>query len=711
MKRILALAAALTVCVSAMADEGMWLLPLLESMNIDIMQREGCRLTAEDIYSVNHSSLKDAIVQFDGGCTGEIVSRDGLLLTNHHCGYSRIQELSTPEHNYLMDGYWAFKRSQEIPVPGLTVKFLVSMADVTDRMADPETRPLAKALIEGDAKKDNPGCEVVVESFYDSNVFYLIVYKNYTDVRFVGAPPSSIGKFGGDTDNWEWPRHTGDFSMFRVYADKKGEPADYAPENVPFRPASHLKISLKGVQEGDFAMVMGYPGSTQRFQTSAQLKEMLNVQRIAIDARLTREKLMWDAMCSDPVIQLQYADKYSMSTNYRKKWQGEEKAFKDLNIIARQEAKEEEFMKWVNQSPERIEKYGEALDRIAEATKDSAPVDKAFNLVYESAFQIEIMMLAFQFINGVMGPVQSGAVSSIDEGVQLALAEIEKEYDNYYAPLDRQEAFALLTFLRERMDTSLINMDGIMPEGESFLNLDINQYVNNLFNNSCFVSFDKVKETWSKVHTQEDVQAAMQDPAMQFSFNVYSNALGLYMKSKSMEEAIEPYRAAYTAGLLEWQKDQPAYPDANFTMRLTYGHVKSYSPKDGLLYDYFTTLRGVKEKENPDDPEFIVPDELKPWYDAKPKKFGKYADKDGSLHLCFLTDNDITGGNSGSPVLDAYGNLIGLAFDGNWESMSSDVVYEPELQRCICVDIRYVLFCIDKLGGAKNLIREMDIVK
>ena len=710
MKRLLALAAAFTVCVSAMADEGMWLLPLLESMNIDIMQREGCRLTAEDIYSVNHSSLKDAIVQFDGGCTGEIVSKDGLLLTNHHCGYSRIQELSTPEHNYLRDGYWALKRSQEIPVPGLQVKFLVSMADVTEKLSNPATRTLAKSLLVSDAKSANPGCEVSVESFYDNNVFYLIIYKNYTDVRFVGAPPSSIGKFGGDTDNWEWPRHTGDFSMFRVYSDKKGEPADYSPSNVPFHPASHLKISLKGVQEGDFAMVMGYPGSTQRFQTAAQLKDMLEVQRIAIDARLTREKLMWEAMCSDPTIMLQYSDKYATSTNYRKKWQGEEKAFKDLNIIAREEAKEEEFMAWVNQDPKRIEKYGEALDRIAEGTKAASPVQKAFNLVYESAFQIEIQGFAFGFINDVMGAVQDNG-ASIDDAVKAGLDNLKKEYESYNAELDYKESIALLEFLQERMDTSYIVMDGILPEGQSFMNLDIKEYVDNLFATSAFVSYDKVQEAWSKVHTQQDIQEAMEDPAMQLSFNLFSNAYGLYIKTDQLDKNIEQYRAAFTAGLLEWQESKAAYPDANFTMRLTYGHVLPYSPKDGLSYDYFTTLRGVKEKENPDDPEFIVPEELKPWYDAKPCKFGKYADKDGTLHLCFLTDNDITGGNSGSPVMDAYGNLIGLAFDGNWESMSSDVMFEPELQRCICVDIRYVLFCIDKLGNAKNLIREMDIVK
>ncbi len=710
MKKILALAAALSICLGAWADEGMWLLPLLESMNIDIMQREGCRLTAEDIYSVNHSSLKDAVVQFDGGCTGEIVSKDGLLLTNHHCGYSRIQELSTPEHNYLMDGYWALKRSQEIPVPGLTVKFLVYMEDVTEKMADPAARPLAKALIENDAKEANPGCEVVVESFYDSNVFYLIVYKNYTDVRFVGAPPSSIGKFGGDTDNWEWPRHTGDFSMFRVYADKKGEPADYNKNNVPLKAKSHLKISLKGVQEGDYAMVMGYPGSTQRFQTAAQLKDMEQVHRIAIDARLVRENLMWDAMCSDAAIMLQYADKYAMSTNYRKKWQGEEKAFRDLDIIARQEAREEAFIEWVNQNPERVEKYGEALDRIAAATAAASPVQKAFNLIYESAFQIEIQGLAFSFINDVLGAVQ-GEGATIENAVQGGLDNLKKEYDSYYAPLDKKETAALLSFFRERVDTSLINMNGIMPEGEDFLNLDIDKYVTDLFNTSAFVAYEKVKEVWENVHTQEDLQAAMDDPAMQLAFNVFSNAYSLYLQTEQLDEAMEPYRAAYTAGLLEWTEGQPSYPDANFTMRLTYGHVRPYSPKDGLFYDYFTTLRGVQEKEDPSNPEFIVPEALKPWYSAKPKQFGKYADKDGSLHLCFLTDNDITGGNSGSPVLDAYGRLIGLAFDGNWESMSSDVIFEPELQRCICVDIRYVLFCVEKLGGAKNLIREMDIVK
>ena len=709
MKRILTFVAALTVCMSAMADEGMWLLPLLKSLNIDVMQREGCRLTAEDIYSVNHSSLKDAVVQFDGGCTGEIVSKDGLLLTNHHCGYSRIQELSTQEHNYLMDGYWALKRSMEIPVPGMEVKFLISMTDVTDRMADKASRPLTKSLIESDAQKANPDCEVEVVDFYDENVFYLIVYRTYTDIRFVGAPPSSIGKFGGDTDNWEWPRHTGDFSMFRVYMAKDGSPADYDPSNVPFHPAQHLKISLRGVQEGDFAMVMGYPGSTQRFMTAAQLEDMESTHSIAIAARLTREALMWEAMCADPKVNLMYADKYATSTNYRKKWQGEEKAFKDLDIIGREIRKEKEFMEWVNQDPERVAKYGQALEMIAACTKDASDVNKAFNLIYETAFQIEIQRFAFIFVNTVLRDVQQRG-KTIGEGVEAALEYMNGEYENYDVTLDRKETLALLTFLQERADTAYIDLSALADDGD-FLQMDLEKYVLDMFNTSAFISYDKLAKAVSGITTQEELMALTEDPAFKLAIPVWSGAMGLYQLTMQKEQEMMPYRSALTAGLLEWQKDQPAYPDANFTMRLTYGHVLPYSPKDGLTYNYFTTLRGVQEKEDPTNPEFIVPEELKPWYDAKPCKFGKYADKDGTLHLCFLTDNDITGGNSGSPVLDADGNLIGLAFDGNWESMSSDVMFEPELQRCICVDIRYVLFCIDKLGNAKNLIKEMTIVK
>ena len=712
MKRIFAIIASMAVCVNALADEGMWLLPLLQSMNIDVMQREGCRLTAEDIYSVNHSSLKDAVVQFDNGCTAEMVSKDGLLLTNHHCGYSRIQELSTPEHNYLRDGYWALKRNQEIPVPGLEVKFLVSMTDVTEKLADTSTRALIKTLLESDAEKNNPGCEVEVVSFFDDNVFYLIVYKVYKDVRFVGAPPSAIGKFGGDTDNWEWPRHTGDFSMFRIYMGKDGEPAEYSASNVPFRPAQHLKISLKGVQEGDFAMVMGYPGSTQRFQTASQLTAMLDVQSQSIAARLTREGIMWEAMCADPAIQLAYADEYASSTNYRKKWQGEEKAFADLNIIEREKAKEKAFMDWVFADTGRTAKYGQVLDRIDTLVQESLPFDKAFNLVYESAYQIQIQGLAFEMINSLMEYVEGGVASGVEEGIEMALNDMRPKYDAFDAQLDRKEALAMLTFLREHMDTAYVDINSSFDEGESLLDIDLEAYVNRLFNNSCFVSYERLEKVWKGVHNQRDLQTAMEDPAMKLGIAVFSNVYGLYMKQKQFEEELlAPWRQRFTEGLLEWQAGEVAYPDANFTMRLTYGHVMPYSPKDGLTYNFFTTLKGVKEKENPDDPEFIVPEELKPWYDVKPSKFGKYADKDGTLHLCFITDNDITGGNSGSPVMDADGNLIGLAFDGNWESMSSDVMFEPELQRCICVDIRYVLFCIDKLGKAKNLIREMDIVK
>ena len=704
--------AAMAVCVNAVADEGMWLLPLLQSMNIDVMQREGCRLTAEDIYSVNHSSLKDAVVQFDNGCTAEMVSRDGLLLTNHHCGYSRIQELSTTEHNYLRDGFWALKRNQEIPVPGLEVKFLVSMTDVTERLTDKSTRSLIKTLLVSEAEKANPGCEVEVVDFFDSNVFYLIVYKVYKDVRFVGAPPSAIGKFGGDTDNWEWPRHTGDFSMFRVYMGKNGEPDEYSPANVPFHPAKHLKISLKGVQDGDFAMVMGYPGSTQRFQTASQLKAMLEVQSQSIDARLTREAIMWEAMCADPGIQLMYADEYATSTNYRKKWQGEEKAFANLNIIDREIAKEKAFMDWVYASTERTAKYGQVLERIDTIVQQNLPFDKAFNLVYESAYQIQIQNIAFEMINSFLGYMQDGKATEPEQGVEMALEDVRHLYDSFDALVDRKECLAMLTFLRERMDTSYVTMDGALAEGQSFMDVDLESYVNDLYNNSCFVSYERMEKAWKGIHTQSGLEQMMEDPAMKLGIAVFGNAYGLYMKTKSLEDdTLGPWRQLFTEGLLEWQAGEVAYPDANFTMRLTYGHVMPYSPKDGLTYNFFTTLRGVKEKENPDDPEFIVPEELKPWYNENPRKFGKYADKDGTLHLCFITDNDITGGNSGSPVMDAHGNLIGLAFDGNWESMSSDVMFEPELQRCICVDIRYVLFCIDKLGKAKNLIREMDIVK
>ena len=695
MKRFVAMVAALAIALSAAADEGMWLLPLLKQMNGKDLKAAGCRLTPEEIYSINKTSLKDAIVHFGGGCTGEMISAQGLLVTNHHCGYSSIQGLSTDEHNYLMDGYWAKSLSEEIPCPGLTVTFLVSMEDVTSVMENATNKEEAGGKLEEEANSANPGCRATVTSFYNDNYYYLIVYRTYTDVRFVGAPPASMGKFGGETDNWMWPRHTCDFSMFRVYAGKDNMPAAYSQDNVPYKPAKSLNISLKGVKENDYTMIMGYPGRTQRYQTAAQLKQMIAGNRISIDARTVRQDLMWEAMCTDPSVQLKYADKYAGSANGWKKWQGEELAFGNLNIIGREEQKEAALKAWIEASSERKAKYGDPVAEIEKYVNKTSADNNAVTLLAEAPYRIELVGLFAQLMNAYGRELQKDTSATIAS----VLPRMQQEYRDYVEALDRKEAVALLEFYRKNAQPE----DYLQIPGEGdFATLDIPAYVEKLFDSSLFTSYEKLEGATTEQISQDPVSAlysAIMTPLMARYQKLYFGGNASYEKA----------RKNFTAALLEWQKGKAIYPDANSTIRLTYGHVMPYSPKDALIYKYYTTGAGVLEKENPEDPEFKVPAKVHEL--LVNGDYGRWADADGTLHTCFLTNNDITGGNSGSPVLDAKGNLIGLAFDGNWESMSSDVMFEPQLQRCICVDIRYVLWMVEKVGGATNIISELTYVK
>ena len=701
-KLFVSIAAALMLGFSAMADEGMWMLPLLQKLNADAMKDLGCRLTPDQIYSVNHSSLKDAIVIFGGGCTGEMISDKGLLVTNHHCGYSSIQQLSSDEHNYLEDGFWAMNSNEEIPVPGLSVTFLVNMSDVTEAIegakSDEERKAVSEALVK-DSEERNPGCDVELTSFYNNNVHYIIVYKVFRDIRFVGAPPASIGKFGGETDNWMWPRHTGDFSMFRVYAGKGNEPAEYSEDNVPYVPKQSLRISLKGINEGDYTMIMGYPGRTQRYQTEAQLNHMMALNDIAIEARTLRQDIMWKWMEKDPSIRLKYANKYAGSANDWKKWIGEKKAFKDLNIIEKEHDKEARFQKWVDKNKKRHGLYGTAIADIAAGIKANEQVDLDVKLLSETLYRTELVNLSSAYLGGRNRSLKSGADSVTAEAA--GLEALKSAFEDYYAPLDKEETAALLKFYREKAKP-----ENYPDLGEDFATMDIDKYVDELFRTTIFTSYDKAKEAIEN----GGKEVTLHDPV-----NTLATALvNVFVKLRGEQnpDAAKSIRAAskaYTAGLMEWSKGKAMYPDANFTMRLTYGTVKSYSPKDALNYRYYSTIYGVMEKEDPSNYEFIVPNKLKQLYVKR--DYGQYAMADGNLPCCFLTTNDITGGNSGSPVLNADGELIGLAFDGNWESMSSDVMFEPDLQRCICVDIRYVLFLVDKFGGAGYLLQEMNIVK
>ncbi len=690
----------------------MWLLPLLQKMNAEAMANLGCRLSPEQIYSINNSSLKDAVVHFGAGCTGEVISNEGLLVTNHHCGYSSIQELSSPEHNYLEDGYWAMTRDKELPVPGLSVTFLESMTDVTEiiekareaalKAYSGEENPEAvageaveqtKQMLVETAKADNPGCRVIISGFYNDNVHYLIVYKDYTDIRFVGAPPVSLGKFGGNTDNWEWPRHTCDFSMFRIYAGKDNEPADYSEDNVPYVPKKALRISLKGLEDGDFAMVIGYPGRTQRYQTADQLESMMNMYGIAVKARTVRQDEMLKSMESDPVLRLKYANKYASSTNYWKKWQGEQLAFDKLKVIERQQEKEAAFTKWVNANKKRTQKYGTALKDISEAMAMQRTPYHDLYLLSESVYKIGPVSVASSYVYG--HDACEDSLQAVAAGMDAARGAL-KDYD---VQTEKNIAVALLEFFRDNARKEMY-----LDEIGDFANMDFKAYVDELFEKSCFASLENLDN--ASVTSSEDLA---EDPAMILRSAIMQKRALLSPDVVASNDQLTRGTKAYAAGLLEWNKGKASYPDANSTMRLTYGNVKSYSPKDGVIYKHYTTLRGVMEKEDPDNYEFRVPAKLKELYEAG--DYGQYANRDGELPTCFLSNCDITGGNSGSPVLNADGDLVGLAFDGNWESMSGDVIFEPDLQRCISVDIRYVMFVVDKFGGAGHLIKEMELVK
>ncbi len=703
---------------TAMADEGMWLLPLLEKMNAKDLKKHGCKLAPKQIYNADDVSLKDAVVQFGGGCTAEVISDEGLLVTNHHCGYSHIQALSSVEHNYLQDGFWAMKRSEELPCAGLTVKFLESVTDVTDVISAAEETArkeykdsanagelVAKALgmrkdeLVAASDNEHPNCSSKVVSFYNDNLYYLIVYKVYRDVRFVGAPPSSVGKFGADTDNWMWPRHTCDFSMFRIYAGADNEPADYSAANVPLKPKNHLKISLKGVKEGDFTMIMGYPGRTNRFATSDELKEMLAENDIRIAARTLRQDLMMEDMLADPKVKIQYASKYSGSSNGWKKWKGMKLAFDKLDVIGRTEAEERAFRDWAGADAAREEKYGKALDEISAAVKGSSEVSRFSTLLVETVYNCEIGYAAAAALGSYLSTMKETSDSTLALGA--ALDELYGFYKDYSLPTDRKITEAMLRFYHQNTDSK----NWIIAD---FNEAALKAYIDTLFTHSVFTSEATASEALkTAAETEKGMDSLRMDPAFKLYREFVTRYLANNGKISDFRSKAAEGRKAYTAGLLEWKAGQPSYPDANFTMRLTYGNVMGYSPADAIEYEYYTTLAGVMEKEDPDNWEFVVPAKLKELYKAG--DFGPYAMKDGRMPACFLSNNDITGGNSGSPVMNAKGELIGLAFDGNWESMSSDIMFEPNLQRCINVDIRYVLFIVDKLGGAGYLLDEMDI--
>jgi len=702
-KTIIALAVAF-ICLPASADEGMWLLPLLEKMNIKTMQQMGCELSAADIYNINHSSLKDAVVKFGGGCTGEVVSSRGLLLTNHHCGYSAIQRMSTVEHDYLTDGYWAMDYSQELPAEGLTVTFLQSMTDVTAKLekaarkaVDESGRTMlmeqaAKDLI-AEAEGGDPFLQASVSSLFGGNKYYLIVNKIYKDVRFVGAPPSSIGKFGADTDNWMWPRHTCDFSMFRIYSDKDGNPAEYSPDNVPYNPVTHLTVSTKGIAEGDFSMIMGYPGSTNRYLTGPEIAMERAVNEAGIYCRGRRQDVLMADMLADPAVRIKYASKYSSSSNYWKNWIGMNQQIANLKVEERRYENDNAFRKWVAAKPGRNKKYAGVLDDIYSLVETMTSQEVNLTYLSESLGRIEIATVA----NNVANRLRSG-------GIEAAKAYMESFYKDYNMPTDVKVTAEMIKVAKEKLPAE--KLPAFYEVIDKDFGGDVEAYVADLFEKSAFSSQEKALAAIEAKAAADELNFD-NDAAYFFAQDVRGVALGLQMGYSELAEKLYAARKRFIAGQMEMNSGKAMYPDANMTMRLTYGQVKSYEPKDGVSYKYYTTVKGVMEKEDPDNWEFVVPQKLKDLYYAG--DFGRYANPDGSMPNCFIMTGDITGGNSGSPVLNGKGQLTGLAFDGNWEAMSGDIIFEPELQRCICVDIRYVLFIIDKFGGAGYLIDEMTL--
>ncbi len=698
------------------ADEGMWLPLLLKRLNYEDMKKKGCKLTADEIYNINTSSLKDAIVMLSGGsCTAEAISSNGLLLTNHHCGYEAIQTNSTVEHDYLTNGFYAKSRSEELPSGGITASFLVRIEDVTQRVLaelnpsmneterSAKVRQMAKT-IEKEVKEAS-GYDASVKGFFDGNEYYLFVYETFTDVRLVGAPPESVGKFGGDTDNWMWPRHTGDFSLLRVYAGADNKPAEFSPANQPYQPKRFLPISLDGVKEDDFTMVMGYPGRTDRYLTSYGVQMALDLSNPAVvKIRDKKLKLMKEDMDASTEIRIKYASTYAQTANYWKYFIGQSQQLKNNGVVEKKKELESKFQTWAGQDAQRQAKYGFALRDLENAYTDMRKVTLMRTYLNEAILQgAGVPFFAYQMsqLKEVIGDTSNPA------GVAEAIAEVRAEGANFYKDYnigtDKKLLEAMLIIYAEGIAKE--EQPSIYDSIRTKFNGNYKAYVEDLYARSVFATSDK----FNSFLDNPSVSVLVNDPASQLSGIFLQTFMTNYRPQiTEIQSRIEKGNRAFVAGLREMMPEKKFYPNANSTMRLTYGQVKDYDPRDGVEYDEFTTLKGVIEKEDSSNPEFFVPAGLKALY--KSKDYGIYGEK-GELHTCFISTNDITGGNSGSPVINGKGQLVGCAFDGNWEAMSGDIFFEDKVQRTISADIRYILFLIDKLGGAGNIVDEMQLMR
>ncbi|MBQ3733754.1 MAG: S46 family peptidase [Bacteroidales bacterium] len=701
----------------ARADGGMWI-PLFLSQNEAEMQQLGFHLTADDIYSINHSSMKDAIVLFGSGCTAELISSQGLLLTNHHCGYSFVQSHSTMEHNYLRDGFWAKSMEEEIPMEGLTVTFLVYMEDVTDQVLagitdqtkESERQAKVKENIAKITNKATQGTDykAIIKPFYYGNQYFMFVTETYSDIRLVGVPPESIGKFGGDSDNWMWPRHTGDFSLYRIYTAPDGKPADYNRKNIPMKPKQYFPVSIKGVQENDFTLVFGYPGTTKQFLISDGVNAVANIQNpIAIQARTIRLDAMKKQMNLDPRIRLMYSAKANGISNGWKKWQGESKGIRECDVIGKKQAQEREFQQWVNADPQRKAQYGTLL-------QDMKKVYDSYNNNLQIVTYINEYLFGVEMMEELVYPYMSQLFNEerVIEDNRFKVAENSAKFRKEYMETIDKECFVeLMTyyFTHEKPENIPASLKKYIQSEPVVREMMTAMWDNSAKKAPYFLDEQKFNEFVAKANHKQFMKTLSTNELIMLYSELFDQYRTAVIKYRTESNQLDQYYRTYVKALMEKDKDKTFYPDANLTMRVTYGQVKGFQPADGTDYVYYTTLDGIMEKENPDVYDYQVHPKLKELWEKK--DYGRYANEKGQLPVAFIASNHTTGGNSGSPVINGYGQLIGTNFDRVWEGTMSDIWYDVDRCRNISLDARYFLFIVDKFAGAKNIVDEIDVIE
>lgn len=720
MKKILVTVVLAVLMMRTYADEGMWLPLLLGQQVYNDMVKRGLKLTKEQLYSMNKASIKDAIIIFGGFCTGEIVSNEGLIFTNHHCGYDAVASASSVTNNYLKNGFWAKSKAEEIPSPGLYADFLTKIEDVSKEVLDSvkglsgldRVSKVTAVVTAINKRYSDEATNTIarVSALFKGNQYLVFVYRRYSDIRLAGVPPESVGKYGGDTDNWEWPRHTGDFSIFRVYMSKDGRPAAYSPENVPLKPKYFLPVSIKGIKDGDYAMIYGYPGSTNRYETSYGIKQKIDIDNpTLVKLRDMRLKYMFEEMKKDPAIKLQLASEYANIANYWKFYDGETKQLLKYHVYDQKKAAEDKFQTWANNKPE----YANIFKEWAAAYDQWRPYSKHRMYLNEGIFGSPLLAFAASLQQVENAMVKKGSTADINKAIEAANEARTEMLKSENKPSDQNIVASVLMMYYNDIDKSQHPIGFYENIKSNYGDLSdentYKKYAASVFSNTMILNDSK----WNAFVANPDATVLQADPAYAISSAFLKNWQGKYMQYyQQFTIKNNELGRLYLKGIMQMDtvKAKKMYPDATFTMRVSFGNVKGYNPRDAVHYDYVTTMKGVLEKYIPGDYEFDLPPKLLEL--ANKKDFGQYIDKQRKdLVVCFITNNDITGGNSGSPVIDGSGNLIGLAFDGNYEALSHKIAFDPVYNRTICVDVRYVLWCIDKLGGATNLINELKLVR